>query len=604
MDSILIIGKPNSGKSLLFNKITGVFQKVSNFPGVTVEVKKAKAGNRIFADYPGIYSLNPLTKDEEVAVSKFKEAINEADTKSILCVLDATRLERSLNLGLQIKQYAIQHNKPVVFALNMIDEVQKKKLKLDIDKLKSELHSEVFAVSARTGFGIDTLKSYLNGEDASLYQASDEEKKIIAEHPGRLAKKICEALNLNTEIFIQSQNKIDRFLLNNVLGGIVFMAIMLIVFESIFTWAGPAMDLTEEIIVGSGEWVSSFIGDGILKDFINDAIFGGLGSFIVFVPQIFVLTFIIGVLEDSGYLARAAIICHKPFSYFGLTGKSFVPFLTGHACAIPAIFATRTIESPKRRLLTMLAVPLTACSARLPVYALLITAVIPAKDILGGLIGLQGLSFFLLYFFGIFMGLVLAGILSKTVYKTESDAPFVIELPSYRLPQWMPLIRKSLNSSYAFVKNAGFVIFSVSVVIWFLGYFPNQGGDLASSYLGSLGHFIEPIFAPLGIDWKFGVAIITSFLAREVFVGTLGTMMGIEGADENVAGLADHLISSGITLATGVSLLVFYAIAMQCVATLGVIKKETGKLSYAVSVFIVYGILAYLLSLAVYSLLS
>ncbi|MEC9282858.1 MAG: ferrous iron transporter B [Bdellovibrionota bacterium] len=604
MDSILIIGKPNSGKSLLFNKITGVFQKVSNFPGVTVEVKKAQCGNRIFADYPGIYSLNPLTKDEEVAVTKFKEAIDDESTKSILCVLDATRLERSLNLGLQIKQYAVQHNKPVIFALNMIDEVQKKKLKLDIDQLKTELHSEVFAVSARTGFGIDTLKSYLSGEDATKYEASTEEKKIVAEHPGRLAKKICEGLNLNTEIFIQSQNKIDRFLLNNVLGGIIFMAIMLIVFESIFTWAGPAMDLTEEIIVGSGEWVASFIGDGILKDFINDAIFGGLGSFLVFVPQIFVLTFIIGILEDSGYLARAAIICHKPFSYFGLTGKSFVPFLTGHACAIPAIFATRTIESPKRRLLTMLAVPLTACSARLPVYALLITAVIPAKDILGGMIGLQGLSFFLLYFFGIFMGLLLAGVLSKTVYKAENDAPFVIELPSYRLPQWMPLLRKSLNSSYAFVKNAGFVIFIVSVVIWFLGYFPNQGGDLASSYLGTLGHFIEPIFSPLGIDWKFGVAIITSFLAREVFVGTLGTMMGIEGADENIAGLADHLVASGITLATGVSLLVFYAIAMQCVSTLGVIKKETGKLSYAVSVFVVYGILAYVLSLAVYSILS
>jgi ferrous iron transport protein B len=336
---------------------------------------------------------------------------------------------------------------------------------------------------------------------------------------------------------------------------------------------------------------------------VRDAIFGGFGSFLVFAPQIFVLTLIIGFLEDSGYLARAALICHRPLSFFGLSGKSFVPLLTGHACAIPAIFSSRNIESPKKRLLTMITVPLMSCSARLPVYGLLIAALIPANTYLGGLVGLQGLSFFALYLFGIVTALVVSGVLKGTLLKKTSDAPFILELPPYRLPNLLAIMRKSWDRSLTFVTQAGPTIFVVAVVIWALGYFPNNG-ELEQSYLASIGQWIEPVFKPLGLDWKFGVAILMSFLAREVFVGTLGTMLGIAGADEDFHGLAEQLHASGLTLASGLALLVFYAIAMQCVATLAVLRKEMGSWKIPSLLFVSYSLLAYLAAFTVYTLVN
>ncbi|MCB0394264.1 MAG: ferrous iron transporter B, partial [Bdellovibrionales bacterium] len=330
---------------------------------------------------------------------------------------------------------------------------------------------------------------------------------------------------------------------------------------------------------------------------------GGFGSFLVFVPQIFVLTFIVGILEDSGYLARAAIICHRPLSWFGLSGKSFVPLLSGHACAIPAIMAARTIDSPKRRLLTQMVVPLMACSARLPVYSLFIAALIPSTTFLGGLIGYQGLAFFGIYAFSILVALIVSGITSKTLFKKESDSPFVLELPPYRLPHWKPLLTRALSSAWKFITKAGAIIFTVTMVIWFLGYFPDGDGSLSTSYLSVIGKFVSPIFEPLGVDWKFSVAILTSFLAREVFVGTLGTLFGIEGADEDVTGLSDQLTSSGFSLASGFALLVFYAIAMQCVSTLAVMKKEMGGYRYPLIALTLYSVLAYVLAVVTYKIL-
>ncbi|MCJ8275656.1 MAG: hypothetical protein MJK18_02350, partial [Bdellovibrionales bacterium] len=269
------------------------------------------------------------------------------------------------------------------------------------------------------------------------------------------------------------------------------------------------------------------------------------------------------MLEDSGYLARAAMICHRPLKFFGLSGKSFIPMLPGHACAIPAIYAARTVESPRRRFITILTVPLMGCSARLPVYALLIAAFIPSTTILGGLIGLQGLVFFSLYLLGILTALVVSLVISKTSMTQQSDSPFILELPPYRIPNLRPLISRSLQSSWQFVSKAGSIIFTVTLVVWVLGYFPNGSGQLDSSWLAYLGRAIEPALQPIGLDWKYGVAVLTSFLAREVFVGTLGTMFGIEGADENMGGLIESLQDSPLTLASGVALLVFYAIALQ-----------------------------------------
>jgi len=329
-----------------------------------------------------------------------------------------------------------------------------------------------------------------------------------------------------------------------------------------------------------------------------------VGSFLVFVPQIFFLTLIVGFLEDSGYLARAAMICHKPLKLFGLSGKSFIPFLTGHACAIPAIFAARTIDSSRRRFITILTVPLMSCSARLPVYALLISAIIPTNTYFGGLIGLQGIAFFLLFALGIVMALVVAVLLSTSKATQKfSDAPFILELPAYRLPSFKALILKSLQTTWSFVAKAGGIIFTVTVVVWILGYFPNGTGQLDDSFLSYLGKMIEPLMQPLGLDWKYGVAILTSFLAREVFVGTLGALFGIEMADENMVSLVSSIQESSITFASGLALLVFYAIALQCASTLAVMKKELGSYKAPVIIFIGYSLVAYILAFITYRLL-
>lgn len=599
MSSVVIFGKPNCGKSLLFHRLTGVRQKVANFPGVTVQVSRGSRNGVEYADYPGVYSFKALTKDEEVAIGEFHSAVKDPKVSLILCVLDGTRLERSLVLGLQAQKIASDFKKPFLFALNMVDEVLAAGAKIDSDALAKELGSPVISISARRGSGISDLESVI--QDAIKTGANFIPLRTHAE-PAAQAKALNKKYGPKVDVILKGQNQLDRFFLSSIIGGISFVAIMAVLFQSIFTWASPLMDGVESIIGALSDLTTGGMADGAAKSFFADAIFGGFGSFLVFVPQIFVLTFIVGILEDSGYLARAAIICHRPLSWFGLSGKSFVPLLSGHACAIPAIMAARTIDSPKRRLLTQMVIPLTSCSARLPVYSLFIAALIPPVTFAGGLLGYQGLAFAALFGFGILVALLISGITSKTLFKSESDSPFVLELPPYRFPHWKPLIARSLSSSWKFITKAGAIIFVVTVVIWFLGYFPNGDGALESSYLATIGKFVAPVFEPIGVDWKFSVAILTSFLAREVFVGTLGTLLGIEGADENVDGLAEQLVASGFTMASGVAMLVFYAIAMQCVSTLAVMKKEMGGYRYPVIALVLYSFLAYIFAVIAYRL--
>ena len=362
------------------------------------------------------------------------------------------------------------------------------------------------------------------------------------------------------------------------------------------------MDAVETVLGAMANLVVPLIGNQVAKDFTSDALFGGIGAFLVFVPQIFVLTFIIGLLEDSGYMARAALICHKPLRLFGLTGKSFIPMLSGVACAIPAIYAARAIDSPRKRLLTYMAIPLMPCSARLPVYTLLIAAFIPSGTALGGLVGWQGLAMFAIYFFGMFCGLLVTAVVSRTSKHRYSDLPFVLELPPYRIPGLQPLLRNSWNRSKHFVTKAGKIIFAVTLVVWCLGYFPNFGADLGASWLGQIGRVVEPLFTPLGLDWRYGVAILTSFLAREVFVGTLGTIFGIESADQNMTPLVEHIQASDLTVGSGLALLVFFAIALQCVSTLAILSKESGSGSLAVKMFAAYFLFAYAAAVAIYQL--
>jgi ferrous iron transport protein B len=514
-------------------------------------------------------------------------------------------MERSLVFALQVQEIARQHNKAVVFTLNMIDELQRFSHHIDTMHLSELLGSPVYAISAKTLIGISELQAGLKevAEKPEEYQVkptSTNQMDVID-----ASKSLAKQFAIKSEIVLKRQNKIDSLLLSSVLGGVSFLVIMFLLFQSIFTWAAPLMDATEASIAWLASVSTQFLGDGVVKDFTNDAIFGGIGSFLVFVPQIMVLTLIIGLLEDSGYLARAALICHKPLSLFGLSGRSFIPYLSGHACAIPAILAARTIESPRKRFVTMLTVPLMSCSARLPVYALLIAVLVPDVSYLGGWVNLQGAMFFALYFFGIITALVVSAVLNKmTASSTEhSDMPFILELPSYRLPHWQPLFYRVLTSAIQFIKRAAPIIFMVSLVIWVLGYFPNNG-DLQNSFLSSIGQFIEPVFEPLGIDWRYGVAILVSFLAREVFVGVLGTMFSIDNADENIAGLAENLQADGLTLASGIALMAFYVIALQCVATVATLKAETGKNRYAWGTFVAYGALAYAVSWVLYTMLS
>ena len=599
MQRILMVGKPNCGKSLLFNQLTGLRQKVANYPGITVEITRGKCDQFELVDLPGAYSLNGLTRDEVIAVEEIKRSVADDDTSMVLVVLDATRLAQSLVMGLQVQRLAFEHNKPVMFALNFIDEVKRVGETIDTDGLSKALGSPVMALSARSLDGLHEFKQSLlsmAGEPERYATTNGTPHAEAAERSQALA----EDFGIQHDIVLKNQNRIDNFMLNNWTGGLIFIAVMFVLFQSIFTLATPLMDGVESFIETLAGGVGAVTAEGVVHDFINDAIFGGFGSFLVFVPQIMVLTLIIGLLEDSGYLARAALMCHRPLSFFGLSGRSFIPYLSGHACAIPAIMAARTIESPHKRLITMLTIPLMSCSARLPVYALLVAVLVPANETFLGIFNMQGAAFFGLYFFGIFMALVVSQILNRFLPRDleKTDMPFILELPTYRLPHWKPLFQRVLNSGIMFIKRAGPIIFMVSVGIWILGYFP-LNSTLQDSWLGQIGHFIEPVFAPMGLDWRYGVAILMSFLAREVFVGALGTLFGLEGADEDVAGLAERVQADGMTTEAGLGLMLFYVVALQCVATVAMLKGESGSSKLSWGLYVAYGLLAYVIAVAV-----
>ncbi len=590
MKNIAIVGKPNTGKSLLFNRLTGLNQKVTNFPGITVQVKKGQKDDLQFFDFPGVYSLAALSQEEVVAVEKFDEFLSSQNVSLIVCTLDVFQLAASLRLGLEVRQRAVEDGVPIIFALNMMDELPSFGA-IDVKGLQKSLGCPVVPISAKTGQGFNQLLQTMK-EDHTVPQGQDTN---FYEESLRLSQKF-------SYLETRKQKDWDALFLSPLLGLLSFAVVMTLLFQAIFTMAVPFMDAIEYLVSSSANLTVQTLPDGLVKDFMVDALFGGVGSFLVFIPQIFFLTFIIGILEDSGYLARAAMLCHRPLRYFGLSGKSFIPMLTGHACAIPAIFATRMIDSPKKRLITIFVIPLMGCSARLPVYAFLIAAIIPPTTFVGGLVGLQGIALFLMYLFGILLALLVSFVLSKSQSIRADDLPFILELPRYRMPHWKPLFSRSLQSVWQFLSRAGFVIFSVTVVVWLLGYFPTQ--NLETSYLGVMGKFIEPVLAPLGLDWKYGVAILTSFLAREVFVGTLGTLFEIENAEDNFAGLLESVQQSGLSFAAGMGLLVFYAIALQCASTFAVLKTELGNWKSPTVVLVSYGLLAYLGSWLTYTVLT
>lgn len=606
---IALIGSPNSGKSLLFNRLTGLNQKVANFPGITVDISSGKSlvdSSTEYLDFPGVYSLKAISGEEKLAVDSFYKALDKGHLNAVICVVDATRLEKGLIFALQVLETCHRHKMPMLIVANMTDVLELHKIQLDSQGLSAALKVPVLPISGKTGSGLDNIPTAIASATAptEAYASVDD---IIASDDSlihRHAQQLANQYGPKGDLLIKAQSRLDQFFLHSWVGGISFFVIMYLLFQSIFTWAAPIMDGVESFIQVVAEVVLAWVPAGMASDFIADALFGGIGAFLVFVPQIFVLTLVVGMLEDSGYLARAAVICHKPLRVFGLTGKSFIPMLSSVACAIPGIYAARTVDSPRKRWLTYLAIPLMPCSARLPVYTLLIAAFIPAQKALGGLIGWQGLAMFGIYVFGIICALLVTALVSRSSAELRSDLPFVLEMPPYRLPSWRPLLRNAWNRSKHFVTKAGKIIFIVTVVIWVLGYFPNQGASLGDSWLGTLGQWIEPVFAPFGLDWKYGVAILSSFLAREVFVGTLGTLFGIEDAEENFVSLTQQIQDSGLPLGSGAALLVFFAIALQCVSTLAVMAKETGSWRLPSQLFISYSIFAYLAALLTYHLVE
>jgi len=608
---ILLVGKPNSGKSLLFNRLTGLRQKVANFPGVTVEVKSGTVDGQTIVDLPGLYSLNAVSIDEKVAVEQFRAAVDSGKCSVVMCMLDGTRLERSLVLGLEVRDVAQAAKLPLLFAMNMADELRAAKQVIDVAGLSQALKAPVVPISARTREGLEDLKKQVRAlsrvsaptldQDRAntllAWQSFDGQTIDYPQQARDLAKKFAPAVGP----LLKRQTTIDGFALHPAFGVIAFLVTMAVLFQSVFTWAEPMMDAVEGALGYIGDQGAALMPTPLLADLFKDGILGGMAAVVVFVPQIFLLTLLIGLLEDSGYLARAAMICHRPLSMIGLSGKSFVPMLTGHACAIPAIMAARTIESPRARWLTWLTIPLMSCSARLPVYGLLIAALIPDTQFLGGVFGLKGLTLLSLYLFGIAGGLLTAAIINRFASrKTHQAIPLVLELPPYRAPSLKPLLYRSMTASFAFIRRAGWTIFLVSLVVWILGYFPDGPGHLETSYLSSVGRSVAPIFDPIALDWKFAVAVITSFLAREVFVGTLGVLMGIEGADENVGGLAEAIQQQGMSLASGLALLAFFAIALQCVSTVAVLQKETGSKTTPWVMAGVYSLAAYVVAVIVY----
>jgi ferrous iron transport protein B len=609
VSKIILIGSPNSGKSLLFNRLTGLHQKVANFPGITVDIatgKLAAIPELTLVDFPGTYSLQPISGEERIASEYFTLGLDDPEVTQVICLVDVTRLEKSLYFTLQVIRECERHGKRVMVLANMMDVLERHDIEVDLAGLSREIMAPVLPVSARTSRGLDgaieRIRENLgNGSKRDIDPA-------IADTPDELlrgtAHQLAAKYGPRGDLLIKTQTRLDSFFLHSALGGFAFFAVMFLLFQSIFTWAAPVMDAVEAGLRATADLLVPLIGNQVAQDFTGDAIFSGIGAFLVFVPQIFVLTFVIGILEDSGYMARAAVICHKPLRLFGLTGKSFIPMLSGVACAIPGIYAARSIDSPKKRLLTYMAIPLMPCSARLPVYTLLIAAFIPNTTAMGGLVGLQGLAMFCTYFFGMFTGLLVTGLVSRSREDHYTDLPFVLEMPPYRLPAWAPLLRNCWNRCRHFVTKAGTIIFTVTVVIWFLGYFPNYGADLGSSWLGSFGQVIEPAFQPLGLDWRYGVAIMTSFLAREVFVGTLGTMFGIEGADENMVPLVDQIQASGLPVASGVALLFFFAIALMCVSTLAILSRESGSYKLAGKMFLAYGVIGYVGAIGVFQFVS
>ena len=699
--NIALIGNPNSGKSSLFNLLTGLRQSVGNFPGVTVEKKEGgfRLPNKqdcIVLDLPGTYSLYPRRSDEWVSYKQLMTPEKGESVDLAVVVVDASNLRRNLLYVSQVIDLKI----PVVVALTMVDLAKKRGIKIDVDCLSREMQVPIVVVNARTGKGIEQLKSTVaqmltievTGQDffpidALAKEAIGEMRELI---PGlgnygaihhlinhesfeletgiqEKIEKIEEKYKFNhtkiqaediqlryqkiRQVMLKSveeesiekrklfSEQLDHFFLHKTWGYLIMGVVLFILFQSVFWVAEYPMNLIESGVGILGGWLGSVLPNGWLADIVVNGVLAGLGGILVFVPQIMILFGLITLLEDTGYMARISFLSDRIMRKVGLNGKSVMPMIGGFACAVPAIMSARNIENKKERLLTIMVTPFMSCSARLPVFTILASMVVPNKNILG-IFSLQGLVLMGLYVLGIVIALLVSYLMNLFI-KIKEKSFFILELPVYRQPRWKNILYTMVEKAKVFVFDAGKVIMIISLVLWaFSSFGPTEKRNkikenyailikndpvnenkyqaekssalLESSYAGIMGRSIEPIIRPLGYDWKIGIALITSFAAREVFVGTMATLYSVgNNADENSETLRDKMSAAKradgspvYTTATGYSLLIFYLLAMQCMSTLAVVKRETGSWKWPIIQLVYMTGLAYLLSFIAYQLLS
>lgn len=699
-----VVGNPNSGKSTVFNQLTGMRQKVGNFPGVTVDKKLGKVqleGKRevTLIDFPGTYSFYPTSQDERIVVQTFTNPKDENYPDAVIYVADVNRLEKHMLLFTQVKDLGL----PVILALNMADQAEKEGIEIDADYLANEIKTPVVPISGRTGAGFDRLKKEMflvmlehtqpglaNGnlffqfdakekgiarsiaevtESKTDFQAlllahhyqwlpflREEQKRTIdtkVQESGFVSlRQQVDEIMLRYGIFTpivqtalrkgkrRSSNtlteKLDNILTHRIAGPLIFFVLMILVFQAIFSWATYPMDWIEFIFAEAGNWVKYALGSGWLSSLIADGILAGLGGVLVFIPQIAILFLLISLLEEVGYMARVAFIFDRVMQFFGMNGRSVVALISGGACAIPAIMSTRTIGNWKERLITIMVTPMISCSARIPVYIVLIGFVVPAGA-LGG--WGQGMAMMGLYLLGIF-GVAISALIFKFILKSRDYSYLMLELPEYRAPVMRNVGFTVWEKVKSFVIEAGKIIIVISIILWALASFGPPGRmaeaeaqakteafeknldatavedlvaarQIEASYAGILGKAIEPAIQPLGFDWKIGIALITSFAAREVFVGTMATIYSIGSVDDEYS-IHDKMAKERhpvtgkpiYTMATSLSLLIFYVFAMQCMSTLAVVKRETNSWKWPVIQFTFMSALAYLSSLIVYQLLA
>jgi ferrous iron transport protein B len=607
--TVALIGPPNSGKSTLFNRLTGMRQKVANYPGVTVDYHSGKMksigrSDLTLIDLPGIYSLATYSEDARVAVEVLTGRMPGVPRPDcVLLVLDATHINRQLMLAAPVFTIGL----PTLVLLNMSDELDKRGGQIDTLALAKELGHPVALISAARNKGLDVIPEFLARESAMPDIGSRPVQLPILQSPAITrgwATQVTSRTNYVTPATARWTQRLDAVLLHRIAGPLIFLAVVFMVFQVVFTLGQPLSDGLGTLLTSLGAHAALLLPDGWLRLLLRDGIWNGVQSVLVFLPQILLLFLFIGILEDSGYLARAALIADRLMRAIGLNGKAFIPLLSAYACAVPAIMATRTIENKRERIATILVAPFMTCSARLPIYTLIIAAFIPNKLFLGGVMGLRALVMLGLYVIGFLAALVTAKMLHTSVLKA-SPAPFILELPQYRWPTVRSLALRLYDRGMLFTKKVGTIILSVSFLVWVLSVLPVHGGqlsELTSSIIGHVGHWIEPAIRPLGFNWKIGIGLLGSIMAREVIVGTLGTLYGVDPATHSLA--LQTALRHDLTLAGALALVVFYAFAMQCMSTLAVVKRETNSWKYPLLQFVYMTAFAYVAALATFQIIS